>query len=114
MKSMQYRKTHTIKEHTMIRNPVRADIPVVEPYTLPPSQIESGHILAIGIVLRVDRCAPEHGGGILVHVRGRLPVPITEDDGMVSVYGRITDSHLRRLRVLEEAATGIDYTKGIR
>jgi hypothetical protein len=39
---------------------------------------------------------------------------MTEDDGMVSVYGRITDSHLRRLRVLEEAATGIDYSRGIR
>jgi hypothetical protein len=84
----------------------------VEPEALPTALLSSGDIVAFGIVLRVDRCAPEHGGGILVMVPGNHQIVVTETH--VLTFGTVDDDVLEDLRATERDATGIDYAGGLR
>ncbi len=80
---------------------------------IPPSLVRSGYITDAGVVLRVDRKAPEHGGGILLMFPGDRSAAIPPD-AQVHVYGFVSAARLTRVRNAESAQTGIDYSKGLR
>ena len=118
---MQNNRIHNTPEEITMQNNTIAPTQVidpppsvnVEPVPVPTRLLRSGMIVAHGIVLRVDRCAPEHGGGVLLTVvPGDMGIPV-EPDQEVLVYGAVDDAHLAGLRA-RYAYHGIDFAAGIR
>ena len=89
-------------------------IPKLHHIKCPSPLLRSGMVTAFGIVLKVDRCAPEHGGGIIfwtpLTVNGHHLTP--EDH--VHIYGAVDAPTLAALREASRATTGHDYSKSIR
>lgn len=88
-------------------------IHMLSTHPVPPRLLSSGMVTDQGTILRVDRCAPEHGGGVLLMMPGNRQV-VAESGTEVLVFGTVTQEHLDALRERESAATGIDYTAGVR
>lgn len=75
--------------------------------------LSSGMVTDQGTILRIDRCAPEHGGGLLLMMPGNRQVVVEAGNG-VGVFGVVQQEHLDAMRAVERAVTGIDYTAGLR
>jgi hypothetical protein len=76
--------------------------------------VRSGMITPFGIILKVDRCAPEHGGGILVWFPLSRTGSHIEPDGHLHVFGTVYPTVLEQLRIGSTAVTNINYQNGIR
>lgn len=88
-------------------------IPKLHHIKCPSPLLHSGYVTDQGTILRIDRCAPEHGGGLLLMMPGNRQV-VVESGTDVAVFGVVTEQHLAALRRTERAHTGIDYSKSIR
>lgn len=78
---------------------------------MPTSEVASGMVTALGIVLGVERCAPEHGGGILVNIpSGNYQL---ESDDWVLVVGILSQTMLTIARK-KYGKEGHDYSTSIR
>lgn len=76
---------------------------------VPTGAVASGMVTALGIALCVDRCAPEHGGGILVTTpAGNYQLP---SDSSVLVLGMLSEAMLIIVR-REYGDEGRDYSDG--
>lgn len=77
------------------------------------SEIRSGMVtLVSGVILSVERCAPEHGGGILLcfnHSDQHLP-----SGQAIYIVGSVPEETLDVLRQIASIRTGRDYTRGVR
>lgn len=92
-------------------------MPLIKSLTVvptPTAHVRSGLVTPFGVVLRVDRCAPEHGGGILAWFPLSRTGSHIEDGGHLHTFGYIDAEVLDALRSSSTAVTGIDYTGGIR
>lgn len=126
----KFRKTHNRKEiRIMTVNPFHenakgqfesgANVPLSpdlhHPQMIGIESLRSGMITPFGIILRVDRCAPEHGGGILLHM------PLTGRSGShlepgqrAIVFGVVSQQFLESIRYATAEVTGMNYEGGIR
>jgi hypothetical protein len=89
-------------------------IAFLEPIPTSVPSVRSGMVTPYGVVLKVDRCAPEHGGGILVW----FPLSPTgvhmAPDSRVDCLGSVIPLVLDHLRADNADITGINYQNGIR
>lgn len=85
-----------------------------EPIPTPLRQVRSGLITPQGVILKVDRCAPEHGGGLLLWFPNAEHGEHIEPDAAVPVFGYVESKTLDRFRHASTRRTGINYFNGIR
>ena len=116
---MKYRNTHHNRKERIIMKSNKnltldPDAGVLDHWPVRAPDVRSGMVTHTGVVLKVDRCAPEHGGGII------LWFPLSESgswlgpDQHIHVVGYVTDEVLDTLRNVCTEATRINYYNGIR